>query len=60
MSKRTPPTNVAPSTTNNEWAGKVVVTSNSHPVQIDADYSIWDTTANAYVKPSDTNLFSNK
>jgi len=34
----------------------VIVKSNSHPVQVDADGACWDTTSNAFVKPEDTNL----
>lgn len=37
-----------------------VVKANSHSVQVFADYSIWDTSSNAFVKPEDTNVFAPK
>ena len=36
------------------------VKSNSHAVQVFADYSIWDTTSNVHVRPEDTNFKDGK
>lgn len=62
MSARTQPTNAVSSIQGQPFQGaktkSVLVTSNSHATEVDADYAIWDTTSNAFVTPDQTNYNS--
>lgn len=62
MSARTQPTNVSLSLQGQPFVGEkaksITVTSNSHAVEVDADYGIWDTTSNINVVPELTNFIN--
>lgn len=39
---------------------KMKVVSNTNVIEVSSDFALWDTVANKFVKPEDTNLHSGK